>query len=49
MYHFLKTNKKAFAILAAAAVFIVVGAYRGEIDTVMTKAIAICLECIGIG
>lgn len=47
------SNRKAAVIrgvlLAAAVVFIAVGAYRGETDTVLTKAINICLECIGIG
>lgn len=27
----------------------VFGVYRGELDVVLTKAIHICLECIGIG
>lgn len=49
MYHFLRSNIKAFVILAAAVVFIIIGVYRGEVNTVMSKAIAICLECIGIG
>lgn len=49
MIHFFSDNKKAFAVLVAAAVFIGIGVYRGEVSTVMTKAIAICLECIGIG
>lgn len=49
MYHFFRSNIKAFVILAVAVVFIIIGAYRGEINSVMSKAIAICLECIGIG
>lgn len=28
---------------------LMVGIYRGEVKTVLTKAIYICLECIGIG
>ncbi|WBW97770.1 CD1871A family CXXC motif-containing protein [Oceanirhabdus sp. W0125-5] len=29
--------------------FIVSGIYRNEVNTVLKKAINICLECIGIG
>ncbi|MCR4685727.1 MAG: hypothetical protein K5649_09700 [Lachnospiraceae bacterium] len=25
------------------------GIYRGELDTVLSKAINICMECIGLG
>lgn len=28
---------------------LLVGVFRGEVKTVLTKAIYICLECIGIG
>ncbi|MBQ3551788.1 MAG: hypothetical protein IJA35_01330 [Clostridia bacterium] len=36
-------------LIAVAAVFIYVGIARGEHDQVLNKAIAICMECIGIG
>ena len=36
-------------ILILSLGFMVYGAYRGEVNSVFTKAINLCLECIGIG
>ena len=36
-------------LLAAGMLAILAGIYRGEVRTVLMKAIYICLECIGIG
>lgn len=44
--------KKAISqvgFLVAGVVMLCYGAMRGEADTVLSKAIRICLECIGIG
>ena len=38
-----------FVLLALAVCGIVVGALNGEVRTVVTKAINVCLQCIGIG
>lgn len=37
------------ALLAAAAVFILLGVFNGSALDVLTKAIKICTECIGLG
>ena len=36
-------------LIATAIVFVCLGVYRGEVETVFTKAIRLCLECVGIG
>ena len=36
-------------LLAAGLVFFLVGIYRGEVATVLSKAIKLCMECVGIG
>ena len=36
-------------LLAAAIAMLCFGAWRGEAATVLSKAIKLCLECVGIG
>ena len=35
--------------IAAGVVLVCFGVLRGEVDTVFSKAIKLCLECVGIG
>ena len=35
--------------IAAGAVCILIGIWRGECAVILQKAVKICLECIGIG
>lgn len=47
-----KLTKSKWAGISLAAVGIlmmVFGIYRGEMTVVLTKAVNICMECIGIG
>ena len=39
----------AGGLLIAGAACIAIGVARGEVDTVLRKAVMVCLECIGIG
>lgn len=45
-------SKKALfqvALLICGAAMLCFGALRGEADTMLSKAIRLCLECVGIG
>ena len=45
-------KKKAIlqaVLLLAGVLMIVYGVWRGEAETVLSKAIRLCMECVGIG
>lgn len=44
-----KKNIIAFSVIILGIAFVILGVYRGEVETVLRKAVNICLECIGIG
>ena len=37
------------SLLIRGVAMLCYGALRGEVDTVLSKAIRLCLECVGIG
>ena len=45
----MKTSKFSLVLAALAVVMIAVGTLTGEAQLVLSKAINICMECIGIG
>lgn len=45
----LRKNRVAVLCLLAAAVFLILGVWRGETEIVFRKAVNICMECIGLG
>ncbi|MBQ1818220.1 MAG: hypothetical protein II124_06255 [Clostridia bacterium] len=45
----LKRYLTPFILIAIGIVFVFYGATDGEAKAVLIKAIAICMECIGIG
>lgn len=46
---FLRRNRVAAVLLAAAVLCLALGVWRGETETVFRKAVNICMECIGLG
>lgn len=44
-----KTQKTRWLILGISVMFIGLGIYRGEAEVIFSKAVNICMECIGIG
>lgn len=46
---FWRKNWPALALLVLAIVCLTLGVLRGEDETVLRKAVNICMECIGLG
>lgn len=46
---FWRTYGTATALLTLGLVFLAIGVWRGEVETVFRKAAQICMECIGLG
>ncbi|MBE5937728.1 MAG: hypothetical protein E7265_06830 [Lachnospiraceae bacterium] len=48
-YKNMRENPAGWIFAATGLVFMAIGIWRGEVAEVCSKAIKICLECIGIG
>lgn len=44
-----RKRQAGFVLLFIGVCMIAYGAFRGEVDTVLAKAVKICMECVGIG
>ena len=49
MKQFLRSRAAGISLAALGLLMMGIGIFRGEMTVVFTKAINICLECIGIG
>lgn len=45
----MKRNFPVCILIAAAAVLIIIGIAQGQPEQVLSKAIRVCMECVGIG
>ena len=45
----IKKSVLQLALLVVGVAMLSFGALRGEADTVLAKAVRLCLECVGIG
>ena len=44
-----KRSALPYIVLTLGAALIALGVWRGEVAVVLSRAVNICLECIGIG
>ena len=44
-----KHKVQTYIFISLGILFVVIGISRGEVEVVLSKAIQLCLECVGIG